>query len=307
VATVSFVSKVEKTRNQLKKNQFYYLQGQYLSLQLYKTCVLCFQSMLQCDSVTCEPGFTCSSTTSGQCVRTYCADEPPVLAYGNIRGNFRDIGSRRRYKCDYGPEYGVDVSITTCKDDGQWSVCGEMLCHPFGNQLFDVYMPQDTRYPSNVNITTASLIECVKECSLQPLKCLSVNYHASSGECHFSTLAKFKLGSSIGNQFGWTVVQKILPIFMARHLNNLKYQLTKNMAIERCLDLGTSIATFGDVTNAYNKGFFACRCGYVLDMAYALFYMRLTRPDSDCGVEGLNFCRFHMAEVYCKATNFVQI
>jgi len=266
--------------------------------------------MLQCESVPCEPGFTCSSTTSGQCVRTYCANEPPSLAYGHILGNLRDIENRRRYTCNYGPEYGVSVSTVMCKDDGQWEDRGEMLCHPFGNQLFDSYMPQDVRYNSNVNITTTTLKECVKECSHHWEKCLSVNYHISSGECHFSTNSELKLGLSFSNYFGWTVVQKIFPIFLARNINKVTYNLTKDMAIQRCLDLGTSIATFDDVTNAYEKGFFACKCGYVLDEGHPLYYMRVGNITqiSGCENEGLTFCHWRdTAEVYCKATNFVQI
>ena len=265
--------------------------------------------MLQCESVTCEPGFTCSSTTSGQCVRTYCANEPHSLAYGHILGNLRYIGSRRRYTCDYGPEYGVNVSVVMCRDDGQWEDRGDILCRPFGNQLFDAYMPQDVRYPSNVNMTTATLNECVKECSLQPLKCLSVNYHASSGECHFSTNSEFKLGSSISNQFGWTVVQRIFPMFLATHINKEKYQMNKSMAIERCLDLGTSIASYDDVTNAYYMGYFVCRCGFVLDLdkPFALWYMRVSGING-CGNEGLNYWSWQaMGEVYCKTTNYVPI
>jgi len=264
--------------------------------------------MLQCESSTCGPGFTCSNTTPGQCERTYCATEPPFLAYGHNLGNLRDIGGRRRYKCYYGPEYGVDVSVVECNRDGQWSDRGRMLCLPFGKQLFDSFMIQDSRYPSDVVITSTSLNECVKECSLQPFDCLSANYHTSSGECRFSTNVDFLLKpfDNIGNRLGWTVTQKIFPIFMARDANDGRYQLTKDLAIQRCLDLGTSIATFDDVTQAYNMGFFACRCGFVLDIVYAIYYMR-TGGIFGCGIAGLNYCRWlspNKADVYCKTTNF---
>jgi len=302
---------ISQTWRSIYQFYFYVLQKHCPVLQLLnETCFFFyFQNMLQCASSTCEPGFTCSSTTSEQCVRTYCAGEPTSLAYGHNLGNLRDIGNRRRYTCDYGPEYGVSVSSVLCKDEGQWSDRGEMLCHPFGNQLYDKYMHQDWAYPSNVTITTTSLNECVKECSLHPFDCLSVNYRNLSGQCHFSTQSDFKWRPfmRIGNKPSWTVVQKIFPVFMASDINNVRYQLTKDMAIARCLDLGTTIATLSDVTNAYNMGFFACRCGYVLDVAYALYYMR-TSGVTNCGRAGLNYCRFsasNMYDVYCKTTHFV--
>ena len=264
--------------------------------------------MRRCGVSTCSACYTCSNSSSGLCELTYCYMDSPPPAYGHVLGNMRTIGNKRRFECNYGPVYSIEVSVIECLTDGQWSERSEMVCLKFGNQLNDAFM--DQLYSPSHNITTKTLNECVHQCALQTWECLSVNYHTASGECRFSTKIAFKYNTyylGFRQDIGWTVVQKIFPVFMTTADNNITYQLNKSMAIQRCIDLGTTIATFDDVRTAYDLGFFACRCGYAAHFLRAFFYMA-TSGIPGCGSVGINYCSKEISipyDVYCKATDYV--
>ncbi|XP_045177153.2 uncharacterized protein LOC123537485 [Mercenaria mercenaria] len=154
---------------------------------------------------------------------------------------------------------------------------------------------------------SGSLLVCVLICT-KTGGCISVSWNAGTNSCLLSghdtiseendpTYRAYEMAS------GSVCASEVkFPVFMAKKTTygTARYEMTYQDAEKRCAELGTSMATEDDVTQAQSLGLHYCDCGWLSNGRNALI---LSYYDGNCWgsfYTGPIYCDWALTDVWCK-------